>query len=514
MRAVEDASLVEWLRIRARAARRTASVCTGAFLLAAAGLLDHRRAVTHWEYCDELSRRHPAVTVEPDPIFVHDGPMWTSAGVTSGIDLSLALVEGDLERALALSVARQLVVFLKRPGGQAQFSAALSLQSADERFANLHVWLAEHLAEDLSLSRLASQAGMSERTFLRRHREATGVTPARAIERLRVEAARQLLANTRLPAKRIATRCGFRLGRDDAAKFCAPPGRKPAGLSTAFRRRMKVTEPGKETSAAPANAPRPWVILRSFAGWRVSDFGADAVAGLTLAAIAIPSQMATARLAGLPPRIGFFALLAGAIGFALFGDSRRLAVGADLTIAPIFAGSLAVLAAAGTGPLRRSRGGARPHGRAHPCLRRFLRFGFVADLLSIPVTTGFFAGIAGHILVSQAPSVLGIEPGKGPLSEQVLSLVERAQAANPWTVVMGLGVLAIMLAGERMSRRFPAALIGLFLAEVATVTLGFEARGVATLGSLAGAALVCRCRRFPGTSFAWSLQSPCSSRSW
>jgi transcriptional regulator GlxA family with amidase domain len=209
MRAAEDANLIEWLTLRAGAARRTASVCTGAFLLAAAGLLDHRRAVTHWEYCDELSRRHPAVTVEPDPIFVHDGPIWTSAGVTSGIDLSLALVEEDLGRALALSVARQLVVFLKRPGGQAQFSAALSLQSADERFADLHNWLTGHLAEDLSLSRLAARAGMSERTFLRRYREATGVTPARAIERLRVEAARQLLADTRLPAKRIAARCGF-----------------------------------------------------------------------------------------------------------------------------------------------------------------------------------------------------------------------------------------------------------------------------------------------------------------
>ncbi len=209
MRAAEDASLVEWLKRRAGTARRTASVCTGAFLLAAAGLLDRRRAVTHWEYCDELSRRYPAVAVEPDPIFVHDGPVWSSAGVTAGIDLSLALVEEDLGRALALTVARHLVVFLKRPGGQAQFSAALSLQSADERFADLHNWLAEHLADDLPLSRLAARAGMSERTFLRRYREATGVTPARAIERLRVEAARQLLADTRLSAKRIATRCGF-----------------------------------------------------------------------------------------------------------------------------------------------------------------------------------------------------------------------------------------------------------------------------------------------------------------
>jgi transcriptional regulator GlxA family with amidase domain len=209
MRAAEDANLVEWLRCRAGAARRTASVCTGAFLLAATGLLDHRRAATHWEYCDELSRRHPAVTVEPDPIFVHDGPMWTSAGVTAGIDLSLALVEEDLGRAIALAVARYLVVFLKRPGGQAQFSAALSLQSADDHFADLNGWLMEHLAEDLSLSRLAAQAAMSERTFLRRYREATGLTPARAVERLRVEAARQFLAETSLPAKRIATRCGF-----------------------------------------------------------------------------------------------------------------------------------------------------------------------------------------------------------------------------------------------------------------------------------------------------------------
>jgi transcriptional regulator GlxA family with amidase domain len=201
--------LVEWLTVRAGAARRTASVCTGAFLLAATGLLDRRRAVTHWEYCDLLRRRHPDVRVERDPIFVHDGPIWSSAGVTAGIDLSLALVEEDLGRAIALAVARYLVVFLKRPGGQAQFSAALSLQSADDHFADLNGWLMEHLAEDLPLSRLAAQAAMSERTFLRRYREATGLTPARAIERLRVEAARQFLAETRLPSKRIAARCGF-----------------------------------------------------------------------------------------------------------------------------------------------------------------------------------------------------------------------------------------------------------------------------------------------------------------
>jgi transcriptional regulator GlxA family with amidase domain len=209
MRAAEDPRVVDWLRARAGAARRTASVCTGAFLLAKAGLLDQRRAVTHWEYCDLLRRRYPAVCVDPDPIFVQDGHVWSSAGVTAGIDLSLALVEEDLGRQIALGVARHLVMFLKRPGGQAQFSATLSLQSADDRFADLHGWLAEHLGEDLSLSRLAAQAGMSERTFLRRYREATGLTPARAVERLRVEAARHLLAETRLSSKRISARCGF-----------------------------------------------------------------------------------------------------------------------------------------------------------------------------------------------------------------------------------------------------------------------------------------------------------------
>ncbi len=248
-----------------------------------------------------------------------------------------------------------------------------------------------------------------------------------------------------------------------------------------------MTQPGKETSASPADAPRPWAVLRSFAGWRPSDFGADAVAGLTLAAIAIPEQMATARLAGLPPRIGFFALMAGAIGFAFFGASRRLSVGADSTIAPIFAGALAVLAAAPAHYATAAAALALLVGLILVC-GGALRFGFIADLLSIPVMTGFLLGIAGHILVSQAPSVLGVEPSQGPFAQQALSLIERAHAASPWTLAIGLGVLAIMLAGERLSPRFPGALIGLCLAELATVALGLEARGVATLGSLDGAA--------------------------
>jgi transcriptional regulator GlxA family with amidase domain len=207
--AASDPKLRDWVRQRARTARRVASVCTGAFLLGAAGTLDGRRAVTHWSYCDELARRHPAVRVESDPIFVRDGPIWTSAGVTAGIDLALALVEEDLGRSAALAVARYLVVFLKRPGGQAQFSEALSLQTAEDEFGALQDWISRHLAEDLSLSRLARQAGMSERSFSRHYARATGVTPLRAVERLRVEAARRLLSETRLPVKRISQRCGF-----------------------------------------------------------------------------------------------------------------------------------------------------------------------------------------------------------------------------------------------------------------------------------------------------------------
>jgi len=140
---------------------------------------------------------------------VRDGPVWTSAGVTAGIDLALALVEEDLGRAVALAVARYLVVFLKRPGGQAQFSASLALQAAEDRFGALHNWIKSHLADDLSLSSLAHQAGMSERSFSRHYAEAAGQTPARAIERLRMEAAQNLLLESRLPVKRIALRCGF-----------------------------------------------------------------------------------------------------------------------------------------------------------------------------------------------------------------------------------------------------------------------------------------------------------------
>jgi transcriptional regulator GlxA family with amidase domain len=204
-----DPVLVDWVRQRSGQARRTASICTGAFLLAATGVLDGRRAVTHWSHCGELARRFPAIRVESDPIFVRDGALWTSAGVTAGIDLALALVEEDLGRAVSLAVARYLVVFLKRPGDQAQFSEALTMQAAEDKFGALHDWISKHLDDHLSLPVLAARAGMSERSFSRHYAESTGVTPARAIERLRLEGARRLLSETRLPVKRISQRCGY-----------------------------------------------------------------------------------------------------------------------------------------------------------------------------------------------------------------------------------------------------------------------------------------------------------------
>ncbi|WPO97747.1 GlxA family transcriptional regulator [Pseudomonas sp. HR96] len=204
-----DAALVAWINRHAQASRRVASVCSGAFLLAATGLLEGQRVVTHWSRCEELARRYPGLQVEADSIYIQQGKLWTSAGVTAGIDLALALVEEDLGRALALEVARQLVVFLKRPGGQAQFSVALTQQQRDSRFGVLHEWIGQHLQEALPIARLAAQACMSERSFVRHYRAETGQTPARAIELIRVEAARRLLSDTAAPVKRIARQCGF-----------------------------------------------------------------------------------------------------------------------------------------------------------------------------------------------------------------------------------------------------------------------------------------------------------------
>jgi transcriptional regulator GlxA family with amidase domain len=201
---------VERVAALAQKARRVASVCTGAYVLAAAGLLDGRRATTHWAFCADLQRRHPSVAVERDPIFVVDGPLRTSAGVTAGMDLALALVEEDLGPRVALEVARRLVLFVKRPGGQAQFSAQLAAQSAARApLRDLQAWMTDHLDQDLSVPALAARACMSERTFARAFKAEAGMTPAVYVEALRVERARLALESGGEPIGAVARRCGF-----------------------------------------------------------------------------------------------------------------------------------------------------------------------------------------------------------------------------------------------------------------------------------------------------------------
>lgn len=202
--------LVSWVAARAPTVRRLCSVCTGAFLLAAAGQLDGRRAATHWDWAGRLEKRHPGIAIDADKIFVRDGAVWTSAGVTAGIDLTLALIEDDFGHRVAIETARQLVVFMKRSGGQSQFSVPLAAQSHEGgRFAELHAWIAAHLGEDLSVERLAEQAGMSPRTFARVYKATHQRTPAKMVEVMRLEAACRALEETDLPLKSIAASAGY-----------------------------------------------------------------------------------------------------------------------------------------------------------------------------------------------------------------------------------------------------------------------------------------------------------------
>jgi transcriptional regulator GlxA family with amidase domain len=208
--AIRDPDLVTAVRELAGRARRVAGVCTGAFLLAEAGLLDGRRATTHWASCDRLAERHPEVSVEPDAIFVRDGDVVTSAGVTAGIDLALALAEEDHGPGPALQAARMLVVYARRPGGQAQFSVQLEHQLAEQApIRELQGWIAEHLDGDLSVGTLAARVHLSERQFARVFRREIGATPADYVERLRVERARSVLETDRVPLEAVAARCGF-----------------------------------------------------------------------------------------------------------------------------------------------------------------------------------------------------------------------------------------------------------------------------------------------------------------
>ena len=205
-----DPMVVDWLRRHAAKIRRVASVCSGAFLLAEAGLLTGRRATTHWSVCDSLARRYPDVQVDRQPIFVRDGPIATSAGVTAGIDLALALVEEDVGREIALAIARHLVMFLRRPGNQAQFSAQLSAQvAARPGLREVQRWIADNPHTDLSVPLLARLANLSPRQFARAFTSEVGQTPGRYVDAVRLEAARRLLHDSDDGLERVAARCGY-----------------------------------------------------------------------------------------------------------------------------------------------------------------------------------------------------------------------------------------------------------------------------------------------------------------
>jgi transcriptional regulator GlxA family with amidase domain len=203
-------ALAEWLYQKSGKTRRMASVCSGAFLLAQAGLLEGKRAATHWAMLDMLKERHPAIQLDRDAIFVQQESIWTSAGVTAGIDLALALVEEDCGRNIAMQVARELVVYMKRPGGQSQFSELLQSQTTDASFDQLHLWIADNLGKgDLTIDVLSRRCNMSPRNFARVYKQKTGRTPAKAVEIFRLEAARRLLEDSPCSISEIARRCGF-----------------------------------------------------------------------------------------------------------------------------------------------------------------------------------------------------------------------------------------------------------------------------------------------------------------
>jgi transcriptional regulator GlxA family with amidase domain len=235
--AARDPDTRQFVREVAKTARRVTSVCSGAYVLAAAGLLDGKRATTHWGRTHHFTTVFPKVKLEPDRIWVRDGQVWTSAGVTAGIDLALALIADDLGEAAARRAAQELVVYHRRPGGQSQFSALLEIERPNGRFGGLLAWARERVGEPLGVERLAEEAGMSARNFARAFLAETGVTPAKAVERLRLEVAREQVEDGRMGLEAVARACGFndpeRMRRAFLRTFGQPPQAMRRGAKAA-----------------------------------------------------------------------------------------------------------------------------------------------------------------------------------------------------------------------------------------------------------------------------------------
>ena len=240
---VGNRELLAWLRTMSARCRRIGSICTGAFVLAEAGLLESRRATTHWMEVERLAQEYPTVRVEPDAIYVKDGKIFTSAGITAGMDLALALVEEDLGQKAALAVARMLVLYLKRPGGQSQFSTRLQAQATEgRRLASLLAWLAEHYQESITVDTMASRAAMSERSFARVFVLETGDTPAYYLEKLRLEHAARLLETSGISLDMAARDCGF-TGREQLRRaFQRHRGITPQEYHKRFRTTGALTK--------------------------------------------------------------------------------------------------------------------------------------------------------------------------------------------------------------------------------------------------------------------------------
>ena len=236
----KHAPLLRWLRRQSQKVRRIGSVCTGAFILAEAGILHGRHATTHWGSCARLAETYPDVTVEPDRIFVREGSIYTSAGVTAGMDLALALVEEDFGREVALAVARELVLFLHRPGGQAQFSAQLAVQFAERQpLKELQAYILDHPGADLSIGTLARRAAMSPRNFARVFTREVGMTPARFVLSARVETARRLLEESSDSLEEICAQSGLSTTESMRRAFMSTVGIPPGQYRARFTRRQK-----------------------------------------------------------------------------------------------------------------------------------------------------------------------------------------------------------------------------------------------------------------------------------